>query len=201
MQDFHYQPGDVAACFGTDVAARVISLATASPLAPRGLRYAPSHVAILCPHEDRPLWVESTTLCGHPCQMRGQATAGVQAHPPARRIADYMEAGGRVDIYRLHGLSKLSAEEVRLLHRILVKHLLAEGGCYDLPGALISGTRLLRFLPGAELRDLFCSELVAAVLMRLGRLNHANPARFHPGRLLRDLVRTGKIARVTTFSH
>ena len=192
---FDFQPGDVVACFGRDAAARVISWATAWPLAPRGLRVGPSHVAIIC-DDGRPIWVESTTLCRRPCLVRRRPVTGVQAHRPHDRLADYR--GGRVDVYRFHGLAKLSGGEQALLRR-MVDHLLAEQGDYDLGGALISGTRLLRFLPGAELRTLFCSELVAAVLMRLGRLNHANPARFHPARLLRDLVRTGKAARVASL--
>ena len=199
MEAFDFQTGDVAACFGTDAAARIITLGTASPLAPRGLRLGPSHVAILCEHRGMPLWVESTTLCRHKCSVRGEPTAGVQAHTPMLRVGDYREAGGRVDVYRLTGVNRLSGEERRLLHRILIGHLLGRGGRYDLPGAILSGTRLLRLLPGAKLNELFCSELVAAVLMRLGRMNHANPARFHPARLLRDLVRTGKASRVASL--
>ena len=196
MTQHDFQSGDIAACFGTGFAARGITLATASPLAPRGLRLGPSHVAIICRHRERPLWVESTTLCEHKCCVRGEPTAGVQAHPPELRTADYLRAGGHVDIYRLTGINALSRDERTLLHRILVGHLLGVGGRYDLSGALVSGTRLLRLLPGAKVDELFCSELVAAVLMRLGRMNHANPARFHPARLLRELVRTGKVTRV-----
>jgi hypothetical protein len=58
-------PGDIAACFGTDLTGRAISWGTASLFAPRGLKVAPSHVAICCEFEERIVWVESTTLCGH----------------------------------------------------------------------------------------------------------------------------------------
>ena len=202
--DIVLRAGDVVACFGTSAAARVISWGTASAIAPRGLRVGPSHVAIICEHRGRSLWVESTTLCEHRCEVRGRPAAGVQAHPPGRRINDYVAAGGRVDVYRFTGLAALSVEERTLLHRLLVGHLLGSlpgsgGGHYDLGGAVVSGTRLLRLLKGAELNALFCSELVAAVLMRLGRMNHANPARFHPARLLRELVRTGKVVRVASL--
>jgi hypothetical protein len=55
-------------------------------------------------------------------------------------------------------------------------------------------------LPGADLQSLFCSELVAAILMRLNRLNHANPTGFSPARLLRTLVLLGKYHRVAHWS-
>ncbi|MBT6153663.1 MAG: hypothetical protein HOH82_03115, partial [Planctomycetaceae bacterium] len=48
-----------------------------------------------------------------------------------------------------------------------------------------------RLLPNADLNELFCSELVAAVLMRLSRLNRTNPTRYNPACLLRQLVREG----------
>ncbi len=70
---------------------------------------------------------------------------------------------------------------------------------FDLGGAILSGTRAIRWLgllPGADLHSLFCSELVAAILMRLNRLNHANPTGFSPARLLRLLVTLGTYHRV-----
>lgn len=191
-------PGDIAACFGTDLTGRVISWGTASLLAPRGLRIAPSHVAICCEHEEQVVWVESTTLCGHACLVRGRPVSGVQVHRPHTRIADYERSGGRVDIYRLADIQRLSSAESRLLTRILIDHFVRRAVSYDLGGAMLSGTRvfqLTRCFPSASLDELFCSELVAAVLMRMGRMNHANPTRFHPGRLLRELVRQGTYRR------
>jgi hypothetical protein len=129
--------------------------------------------------------------------------AGAQAHRPADRIREYLEGGGRVDIYRLSHFHRLSSEESRLLTRLLLNEFLDPGLGYDLGGALLSGTRifqLTRLFPGANLEQLFCSELVAAVIMRLNRLNHANPTRFNPARLMRELVRTGKYQRVATFT-
>lgn len=195
---FEFQPGDVAACSGADLASRCICALTASCLAPRGLRWGPSHVAMLCSHGGDRLWVESTTLNDRPCHLRRRRIAGVQAHPPRDRIADYLRRGGRVDLYRLVPIESLSRQEDRLLSRILLDHLVAGGTPYDLTGALLSGTRvfqLTRLFPGADLRTLFCSELVAAVLMRLGRLGRGNPTRFHPARLLRTLVRNGTYRR------
>lgn len=191
-----YEAGDLVACYGTNAASRFISAITAQPTAPGGLRWGPSHVAIVCKYRDRDLWVESTTMCDHPCEIQCEPVDGVQAHIPQNRIADYVSSGGRVDVYRLVGLNKLSEAESKLLTQIVLRHLLGRRRAYDLRGALISGTRLLRLIPGAKLEDLFCSELVAAVLMRLGRMNHSNPARYHPARLLRELVRTGVYRRV-----
>lgn len=186
-----FEPGDIVACYGTDLRSRFVSTITASMVAPKGLRVGPSHVAIICQYRGEPLWVESTTLCEHACEIRCEPIDGVQAHQPANRWNDYLSIGGTVDVYRLVGLNKLSTRESELLTQITLRHLLGRRRSYDLRGAMISGTRLLRYLPGAKLEDLFCSELVAALLMRLGRMNHSNPARYHPARLLRELVRTG----------
>ncbi|MGE4000933.1 MAG: hypothetical protein AB7I48_12010 [Planctomycetaceae bacterium] len=196
------EPGDIAACYGVDWTGRLISCGTASLWGPPGLRWPPSHVAICCRHDDGILWVESTSLCRHACLIRGCSAAGVQAHRPLNRIGDYVRAGGRVDVYRLSDINGLSATESRLLSRILIDHCVRKHVQYDLSGAVLSGTRafqLSHLFPGADLERLFCSELIAAVLMRLGRMNHANPTRFNPGRLLRELVRTGKYRPVATF--
>lgn len=198
-----FLPGDIAACFGVDVTSRAISFATASLFTPRGLRLAPSHVALCCEYAGQIVWVESTTLCPHACLIRGLPVDGVQAHPPQVRIRDYIDVGGRVDIYRLSDIQSLTAAESRLLTRILIEQFARRAIRYDLGGAMLSGTRvfqLTRCFPSANLEELFCSELVAAVLMRLGRMNHANPTRFHPGRLLRELVRQGTYRRVGRFT-
>ena len=191
-----FEPGDIVACYGNDWVSRTVSATTSSVVGPAGLRIGPSHVAMICQYRDRHLWVESTTMCDHPCEVHCEPVDGAQAHVPANRIADYVGDGGRVEVYRLVGLNKLASSESTLLTRILLRHVLGRRRDYDLRGALLSGTKLLRFLPGAKLDDLFCSELVAALLMRLGRMNHSNPARYHPGRLLRELVRTGVYRRV-----
>ncbi|MBX3442383.1 MAG: hypothetical protein KF774_08240 [Planctomyces sp.] len=190
--------GDLAACYGGDVVSRVIGWGTASVLAPRGLRVGPSHVAMICEHAGRPVWVESTMLCLRRCVVTGRQRRGVQAHEPASRVADYAAAGGRVERYRLTDINSLSREERGLLSRILIRRFVRGERRYDLRGALRSGGRLLpftRLFPSADLERLFCSELAAAVLMRLNRMNHSNPARYNPARLLRELVRTGKYER------
>lgn len=201
MDDF--QPLDLLACYGTDATARAITWMTASAFAPRRLRLGPSHVAVICRHHEMPLWLESTTLCHLPCAVLGYRVEGVQAHLPEQRIDDYVHAGGRVDLYRLSPIERLSQNDSELLSKILIRHFLGQLVTYDLGGALLSGTRLFkrtRLLPAADLNELFCSELVAAVLMRLGRLNRANPTRYNPACLLRQVVREGTFQFMRSFT-
>ena len=188
------QPGDLVACWSPDLTGRLISLATAQPWAPRGLRWAPSHVAVICRHAGQPLWVESTTLCERPCALTGRPAVGVQSHRPEARLADYAAGGGHVQRFTLTPINRLSGDESDLLTHILVQHFLHRASPYDLTGAVLSGWRCgrrVQSLFGADLGEVFCSELAAAVLMRLARLSRADPASFSPGRLLRRLVRTG----------
>lgn len=191
------QPGDLMACWSGDAIGRAITLGTMQPWAPRGLRLGPSHVAIVCRHRGQPLWVESTTLCDTPCAITGRPMVGVQTHLPEDRLPSY--AAGRVVRYRLTPINRLSDAESSLLTHILLHHFLGRASPYDLSGAVLSGLRcgrIVRAVLGADLGEVFCSELAAAVLMRLGRLNRADPAGYSPARLLRRLVRTGVYAPV-----
>ncbi len=213
MPPFRFQPGDIAACFGTDRASRIISLGTWSPVAPAGLRSGPSHVALLCEVPDDAhvsagrlvtencLWIESTTMCPHPCLLRKDKVSGVQAHRPTARIADYTKSGGRVDIYRLSPIDRLNRQESRLLTTILINHFVKRNIDYDMGGALLSGTRVLKLsrLLSSDLNEVFCSELVSAIVQRLGRLNRRNPTRHNPASLLRQLVRQGTYQKVCSF--
>ena len=186
--------GDVIGCWSPDSLGRLITWATASPLGPARLRLPPSHVAIIIEHDGEPMWVESTTLCPHTCTLTETRRRGVQMHPPGLRLEDYCRIGGRVERFMLAPIQRFSDSESALLTQIVTRHLIGEARRYDLLGAALSGWRLgrrLQRLIGADLDALFCSELVAALLMRVGRMNHADPALFSPGRLLRQLVQTG----------
>ena len=159
-------------------------------------------MAVMTKFQGNIVWIESTTLCKHPCAILGFRLDGCQAHLPEQRIQDYVEAGGHVDLYRLSPIDRLSDTESELLTTILVKHFIGQRVTYDLGGALLSGTRLFKrthLLPKADLNELFCSELVAAVLMRLGRMNRDNPTRFNPASLLRQVVRQGTYQFERTF--
>ena len=190
-----FEPGDLLAFYGADRVSRIITLATASPFGPRRLRLGPSHVGIVCEHAKLgAILVESTTFSRLCCLVRGLSVSGCQAHFPQERIDECRRGGGTVDVYRLSPIDSLSLDESGLLTDILVKHFVRREVGYDLGGAIVSGTRVVKWLrgmPGADLDSLFCSELCAAVLMRLGRLCRANPTRFHPAMLLRRLVRQG----------
>lgn len=205
LQEFTgFKTGDLIACFGADLTSRAISTITGCIWAPSGLRWGPSHVAIIGEQDQQPIWVESTTLCPHPCLIRKELVAGPQAHPPQLRMADYLAAGGRIDIYRPTPLNRFTGHESALLSRLLMEECVSANLPYDLTGALLSGSRYLprsRWFPAADLTAFFCSELVAAVLMRMGRLNRQNPARFHPGRLLRTLVQEGTYLRLASRTH
>jgi len=197
-----FLPGDIWACYGANTLSKLISWKTCTPFAPRGLRLGPSHVAICCGTPESPYWVESTTLSHRVCQWTNRAEPkGCQLHRPDDRLEDYVRFGGHVDLYRLTPIDSLSEPETTLLNRILLEHFVACGVGYDYGGAAISGTRVLKLsrLFRSRMESVFCSELIAAVLMRLGRMNRANPTKFNPGSLVRRLVRTGTYSYVRTY--
>lgn len=187
------------ACWGTDRVSRVISIGTFRVLAPSGLRYGPSHVAMVAKHwKLGPLWCESSTLSKQPCELRGERVDGCQAHPIDRRVIEIADAGGRVEVYRLAPIFELDTHESGLLADIVFRHLIDKGIRYDWPHVLLAGTRVIKrtALMPSESRDaVFCSEMVAAILMRLGRLCVGNPTKYSPADLLRELVNSGTYYR------
>lgn len=181
------QHGDVLAFYGTDWTSRVIELAT------RG----PSHVGIIVEHDGAPLVVESTTLCPWPCAILGNRTSGVQAHHWEDRILTYP---GRIDRLRLAPHWQLVPAESAMLADLLLRHWI--GRPYDLRGALISASKffkLTRWMPYPDMSSQFCSELVAAVLMRINRMPIANPARYNPAGLIRALRACGTYSAPVTI--
>lgn len=200
MSDWTPEPGDIFACFGVDAISRFISAQTALPWAPRGLRLGPSHVAIasqVVELRDRGLcWVESTSLSRRSCLVRGERVMGCQVHSIEARLSDYVDAGGRVDMYRLTPINALKSEAVRELAQDLSWYVQKRFN-YDTGSAIFSGTHLLRladkafsfWLPSPD--SVFCSQLLAAELQSLGLMNRDNPQRYNPGRLVRKLVAQG----------
>lgn len=203
-----FQPGDIFACWGTDSVSRLISVATSSLRGP--IRYAPSHVAMACPWQrDHPAschWYESTTLTGRHCLSALRQVSGAQVHEVRDRIADYVARGGCVRVFRLTPIDALDPEDVCHL-RAMLGEFLGSGADspigYDSAGAVLSGTRVMKRLTiwHNNLDKLFCSELIAAVLQRLCRMNRRDPAWFNPGRLLRELMRQGSYYHADTFRH
>jgi hypothetical protein len=190
-----FRVGDIVACYGTGVLSRAISLGTASAFAPPGLRIGPSHVAMIVTHEGELRWAESTTLATRPCLIRDARVKGWQLHPIVDRVADYLDAGGRCELYRLHPFYRLHVGEIEAFREASVDYWTEHVARYDAPTALFSGSRIVRLLKlykPADLNALFCSEYCAAVLRRIGRLPaDANPGRYSPARLLRELVKAG----------
>lgn len=176
--------GDLLIFFGRDLLSRVIEFATG------GFRgRGPSHVGIVARRYGREFVFESTTLCDLPCALTGHKKSGVQAHLAADRVASYP---GRVLRVPLRGFWRLDRHEENQLWEWAVEHFLADS--YDLRDALISGTRLLKWsalLPYPDLGSVFCSELCAALLMRLHRMRLDDPARFNPASLIAELRRCG----------
>lgn len=201
MRKYAAQHGDIAACYGRDLMSLTIRAGTYWPLSPPDLRLGPSHVALLAPgppvHGPEPLWYESTTMCNRECLMRGESVSGVQAHRWSDRASDYTSRGGRVVIYRLVPGEQLQAAEAHRLKLMLID-LLAEQVEYDYRGAMASGTRLCKWIGnqfGRYSADLFCSDKIAMLLMRLSRLRRGNPNYYTPAGLLRELVRNGVYTR------
>lgn len=197
-------PGDIFACWGTSLISRGISLETSLTswlTGPPGLKLSPSHVAIAARADTNTnadcCWFESTTLAGEsPCLRAGVPVVGVQVHSVASRIADYCRSGGVVVQYRLTDIDALDRAESARLTSMLTSYCGSDDKPpvgYDAAGACFSGLRIAPLLPfaRANLETMFCSELIAAVLQRLCRMNRCNPATCNPGRLLRRLVRQG----------
>lgn len=174
--------GDLYFFYGDDWKSRVIELGTGGP----------SHVAMEAPlqsmHTDgiaiQTLW-ESTTLCRLACMHCGNVTNGdVHCHDIALRCKSYQ---GRVVRCRIAPECQWPRFiELSLCHELLKYW---HGAPYDLRGALESPrhwTRLLG-LRHPDLGSVFCSALIARLLMVHNRMNWRNPKWITPAALM-DLV-------------
>lgn len=200
MNGYIPKPGDIAACWGVDLQSRIISLGTGRLCAPEGLRYGPSHVALIAPdfHKTRLLWYESTTKCGRDCIFHQKPISGVQVHRIEDRVEDYNEHGGQVVIYRMVDEALLEEHDYDYMGRMLLDYL-HDDIPYDMRGAIISGLRVtcrMLSLLGVSRRHLFCSDMIASVLMRVDLMNLSDPDSFTPAGLLRTLVNDGKYRRL-----
>jgi len=201
------ESGDIYACWGSGWISRGISLETSLTswlTGPPGLRFAPSHVAIAARWKEALCWYESTTLTTRHCLSAQRRVDGVQVHEIGDRIHDYIVDGGAVSVFRLTRINALESIECDRLQNALTPLLGTPDRtaiAYDTAGALFSGLRLLPKLPfaRANLDTLFCSELLAASLQRLCRMNKRNPSVFNPGKLMRELVRQGTHVELRRF--
>ncbi len=176
-----YQSGDLILFYGRDWPSRVIELAT----------WGPSHIGMVTTapkFSERPVIVESTTLCATPCLIQKKPVSGVQAHDVASRRAEYP---GRTRVMRLQPHWALSQSDTDFLRDQLLSWI---GQPYDLPDAIVSGTRVVKLTDLAPYPDegsIFCSALCAAVLMRCGRFPIGNAWSYNPASLVRKLRRMG----------
>ncbi|TWT63180.1 hypothetical protein [Rubinisphaera italica] len=199
MQNYEPQFGDIAACWGDDLQSKIITLGTARLWAPAGLRLGPSHVAIMAnaPGKTEMLWNESTTNCVRECLVAKKHQSGVQVHAIAGRMRDYIYHNGRIEIFRLTDPT-LITEEDRKYFVLKMADYLVEQVPYDMCGAIISGlrvtSRLLHCL-GCDREHLFCSDMIAGLLMRIGLMGLSDPDHFTPAGLLRYLVNRGLYER------
>lgn len=206
------EPGDIFACFGADAVSRFISYETSLlsfPFAPAGLRLAPSHVAIACPRYEENsgqcFWFESTTMTHRPCLEAKRRVSGVQCHRIGDRLEDYLWEG-RVDVYRLTPINALCGHAVNDMRDDLISWFIREEVSYDVASAVFSGAVLMRSIDKLtglmvpRFESVFCSQLIAAELMSLCRMNRDNPQRYTPGRLMRTLVSQGTYSRIRSLS-
>lgn len=182
-----YRGGDIIAFYGQDWRSRIIEAVTAGP----------SHVGIVCEwpmpathggYDIELVLIEATTMCPRPCLLQEVEMNGVQAQRPRDRVADY---DGHAQLYRLADHWTLSEDENDDLTELLAGFI---GKPYDYRGALWSGTRILKYLPRmpySDLGTLFCSELIATCVQRLGRLCVTNAGFFNPASLVHALVKSG----------
>ena len=107
--------------------------------------------------------LESTTMLDSPCLVTGKAISGVQCNLPGNRIKDYK---GRVAT--LEPIWPLTEEQRA---RLAMLALMQCGTPYDGRGVALIGTVALKYLRGPRAADrssLFCSELAALNLWRIG---------------------------------
>jgi hypothetical protein len=140
-----------------------------------------SHVGIMGDHEGELLLFEATTLSNIPCVIQGKMVEGMQAVRLKDRVEQY---DGKMFHYPL--ADPLFASGKQRLSQFLHDQI---GKEYDLLGALRAGGKVFAWLE-AQLREedlnfLFCSELVAASLNRVDRLETDSASRWNPNQLIR----------------
>lgn len=193
-----FRPGDSFAFLGRSLPSRLIARLSCPPLywpefrailrREPHYRYC-SHFGMCCDYHGKTWLVESTTLCETPCLYHEKRVSGVQAHYPSDRIEAY---DGYVWRFRPAEGWRLTNDERSALTRLIYHQL---ENHYDLLGALRSATDF----PAVRREQVrFCSDLVAAAYMRVGRLGLTNSKGYTPSGLAKTLVNNGnfEIARV-----
>lgn len=130
-----------------------------------------------------PLIVESTTMANSPCLLQRKCVSGVQVHELAQRVAEY---DGRVWLWNLSPDWRLNVEQTKLLSELALRRV---GTQYDYEGALWAGSLFKWFFSRPiDLHQVYCNELVGALLERVGPLpSNTNVSDETPASLLRLL--------------
>ena len=150
-----------------------------------------SHVAgiVRLPGESRLVICESTTTCAEPCLLCGQRHDGVQFHYIPQRIREYRGLVWRYPLKR-----RMTLHESR---RVGAWCMAQHGKGYDYLGAFGARETLAACLlrKPEDLQSLFCSELWAAALREIGRLDTDNASAWSPNLLCRRLRRRGVVKK------
>lgn len=139
-----------------------------------------------------------------PCLEAKRKVSGVQCHAVGDRLKDYLWEG-RVDVYRLTPINAMCGHAVQDMRDDLISWFIRENVSYDFASAVFSGADVIRSIDKftgmmiPKLESVFCSQLIAAELMSLCRMNRDNPQRYNPGRLLRNLVEQGTYSRIRSL--
>lgn len=176
---FPVKSGDIIGFSGRSLRSGLINLATGGiPL------WGISHVGIIATLDKRILLFDSTEAPGV-CSVTGNFHRGVQAHHLSDVLADYK---GRVWHYPLY--RRLYQHENDRLG-VYLGGVLGHG--YDKAGAVRAGgllfAKLNALIYGQDLAELFCSELLAAALSRIGIFPTVNASRWNPNKLIRAMRR------------
>jgi hypothetical protein len=148
------------------------------------------HVGILSRDCGKMMLFESTTTERPPCFYTGECIKGVGA----RSVSDTTEFfKGRNTKLWYYGLRSplYCDEEIRL--QMWLRQMI--GTPYDMDGAVHAAgflfNALSSVLRGEDLSSLFCSEMSAAALSYIDRLQIPDASRWNPNKLVRHLVRHG----------
>ena len=175
--------GDVIGVSGSGLVSGVINVGTFG-LPGSGV----SHVGIVCGPPTELMVYESTSFGRPPCAIQGKRVSGVQAH----RLSDFLKFNKDATVWHYPLRCALYGEQQVRLQGTLDSLL---GVPYDTRGAIQAGGFFFRivqsYLHGEATATLFCSEMTAWVLTRIGVMHTHNSSKWNPNRLCRWLVRQG----------
>ncbi len=214
-----YMPGDIIVFSGRGPISALVKLATCSPHSHVGIvarvsratlllgpfmgtagRHWAADEQLLRDWQTRLLLFESTTLSDAPCEITGEKINGVQAHDPASLVEGFK---GRVYRMRLQPAwhRKLGSVGAKRLAGELLSHI---GTSYDIPGSVLSATRILKRLcpsRAADRSEMVCVEYVASALLRVLDMSGSplrlrlKPGQMTPGQFVRRLHGSGVYTR------